>query len=112
MQKKSVFILKYFRNTNPTKKQGSPQCHSDTAVWGFLCLVPPDRVTGSNFSLENLAPLLLLLLLLLNFYWSIVALGFPVAGFPDSSVGKESACNIGDLHWIGFLGQEDPLEKG
>ena len=25
--------------------------------------------------------------------------------FPDSSVGKESACNAGDL------GQEDPLEK-
>jgi len=27
-------------------------------------------------------------------------------GFPDSSVGKESACNAGDLGW------EDPLEKG
>ena len=26
--------------------------------------------------------------------------------FPDSSVGKESACNAGDLGW------EDPLEKG
>ena len=30
--------------------------------------------------------------------------------FPDSSVGKESACNTGDPVW--FLGQEDPLEKG
>ena len=27
-------------------------------------------------------------------------------GFPDSSIGKESACNAGDLGW------EDPLEKG
>lgn len=30
--RKSVFILKYFRNANPTKKQGTPQSHSDTAV--------------------------------------------------------------------------------
>ena len=27
-------------------------------------------------------------------------------GFPGSSAGKESACNVGDLGW------EDPLEKG
>ena len=32
------------------------------------------------------------------------------AGFPDSSVGKETTCNAGDL--VQFLGQEDPLEKG
>ena len=31
-------------------------------------------------------------------------------GFPDSSVGKESACNVGDC--IRFLGWEDPQEKG
>ena len=31
------------------------------------------------------------------------------AGFPCSSVSKESACNAGDLG--SFLGQEDPLEK-
>jgi len=31
-------------------------------------------------------------------------------GFPDSSVGKASACNAG--HLVQFLGQEDPLEKG
>ena len=31
-------------------------------------------------------------------------------GFPDSSVGKESACNAGDP--VQFLGWEDPLEKG
>ena len=31
-------------------------------------------------------------------------------GFPDSSVGKESACNAGDPSR--FLGLEDPLEKG
>ena len=30
--------------------------------------------------------------------------------FPDSSVGKESTCNVGDL--VGFLGWEDLLEKG
>ena len=29
---------------------------------------------------------------------------------PDSSVGKESACNAGDP--VRFLGWEDPLEKG
>jgi len=27
-------------------------------------------------------------------------------GFPDSSLGKESACNAGDLGW------KDPQEKG
>ena len=31
-------------------------------------------------------------------------------GFPCGSVGKESACNAGDLGLI--LGWEDPLEKG
>ena len=31
-------------------------------------------------------------------------------GFPESSVGKESACNVGDL--VRFLGWEDPLDKG
>ena len=31
-------------------------------------------------------------------------------GFPSSSAGKESVCNVGDP--VGFLGQEDPLEKG
>ena len=42
-------------------------------------------------------------------------------GFPDSSVGKESACNAGELlknlpamqeTWVESLGWEDPLEKG
>ena len=31
-------------------------------------------------------------------------------GFPGGSVGKESACNAGDLDSI--LGWEDPLEEG
>ena len=31
------------------------------------------------------------------------------AHFPDSSVGKESALNAGEV-W--FLGQEDPMDKG
>ena len=33
-----------------------------------------------------------------------------VTGFPDSSVGKECACNAGDPSR--FLSPEDPLEKG
>ena len=33
-----------------------------------------------------------------------------IACVPGSSTGKESACNAGAL--VGFLGQEDPLEKG
>ena len=31
-------------------------------------------------------------------------------GFPGTSGGKESACNVGD--WVQSLGWEDPLEKG
>ena len=31
-------------------------------------------------------------------------------GFPDSSIGKESACIVGDPDR--FLGREDLLEKG
>ena len=34
----------------------------------------------------------------------------PLRGFPDSSVGKESACNAGDPGLT--LGRENPLEKG
>ena len=33
-----------------------------------------------------------------------------IMGFPRSSAGKESACNVGDLGSI--PGWEDPLEKG
>ena len=33
-----------------------------------------------------------------------------IGGFPGSSAGKESPCNVGDLVW--FLGGQDPLEKG
>ena len=33
-----------------------------------------------------------------------------IRGFPDSSAGKESACNAEDLG--SSLGWEDPLEKG
>ena len=35
---------------------------------------------------------------------------YNIIGFPDSSVGKESACNAGDPGSI--LGREDPLKKG
>ena len=33
-------------------------------------------------------------------------------GFPESSVGKESACNVGDPGLIPGSSREDPLEKG
>ena len=33
-------------------------------------------------------------------------------GFPDSSVGKESACNAGDLGLIPGLGRSPREEKG
>ena len=33
-------------------------------------------------------------------------------GFPEGSVGKESACNAGDIGDAGrSLGRKDPLEK-
>ena len=44
---------------------------------------------------------------------SLIALGKDGGkrgAFPDSSVGKKSACNAGDPGLI--LGREDPLEKG
>ena len=34
------------------------------------------------------------------------------SGFPDSSVGKESACNAGDLSWIPGLGRSPEEGKG
>ena len=42
-----------------------------------------------------------------------VEIRVPVAplGFPCSSVGKESACNAGELDWVRFLSWEGPLEK-
>ena len=35
-----------------------------------------------------------------------------VQGFPDSSVGKQSACDAMQELSVRFLGREDPLEKG
>ena len=32
-------------------------------------------------------------------------------GFPSGSDGKESSCNAGNQMQVGFLDQEDPLEK-
>ena len=32
-------------------------------------------------------------------------------GFPHSSLGKESACNVGDLGWIPGLGRSPAEEK-
>ena len=50
-------------------------------------------------------------------HWLLLSFGiimikhYPYSmGFPYSSVGKESACNAGDLGLIPGLG--DPLEKG
>ena len=33
-------------------------------------------------------------------------------GFPDSSVGKESTCSVGDLGWIPGLGRSPGEGKG
>ena len=43
--------------------------------------------------------------------FSVTPPGTTHRGFPDSSVGKESACSAGETP-VRFLGQEDPLEKG
>ena len=48
-------------------------------------------------------------LLILNMFVMFFEKHERAEGFPDSSVGKESACNVGDP---GSLGQEDLLEKG
>ena len=43
-------------------------------------------------------------------HWKKDRLPTPVClGLPGGSVGKESACNVGDL--VPSLGWEDPLEK-
>ena len=42
--------------------------------------------------------------------WSDLAAAAAVAGFPDGSDGKDSACNVGHLDLI--PGQEDPMERG
>ena len=34
---------------------------------------------------------------------------YMLSGFPDSSAGKESACNAGDP--VGFVGQKDLLDE-
>ena len=39
-----------------------------------------------------------------------LSVSFEVLGIPDSSVGKESACNAETP--VQFLGWKDPLEKG
>ena len=49
------------------------------------------------------------------YYWKnhsfeYMDLWWPSEGFPDSSVGKESAGN--EETPVRFLGHEDPLEKG
>ena len=44
--------------------------------------------------------------------WVISTLTILAWGFPDGSVGKESACNAGDTgDVVQSLGQEDPLQK-
>ena len=44
------------------------------------------------------------------YYKSHMVSDFLLLGFPDSSVGKESAYNAGEP--VQFFGQGDPLEKG
>ena len=46
----------------------------------------------------------------LDFSTSIIVVDQQSTGFPDSSVGKESTCNVET--WVQSLGWEDPLEKG
>ena len=41
---------------------------------------------------------------------NIKGLSYYRLGFPGSSAGKESTCNVGDL--VRSLGWEDPLVKG
>ena len=45
-----------------------------------------------------------------TFVGKVVSLLFNMLSRLDSSVGKESACNVGDP--VRFLGWEDPLQKG
>ena len=53
-------------------------------------------------------------MLLRGFYFFIQLFKLPLAflGFPDSSVGKESACNAGDLGLILGLGRSPGEGKG
>ena len=44
--------------------------------------------------------------------WSNLAAAAAFEGFPDSSVGKESACNSGDLGLIPGLGRSPGERKG
>ena len=46
----------------------------------------------------------------LDFCFANKSICITFSGFPDSSVGNESTCNVGDSSLI--LGQEDLLEKG
>ena len=47
---------------------------------------------------------------MMKYKWPII---MSYQGFPDSSVGKESACNAGDpRNSLQFLGREDLLKKG
>ena len=47
------------------------------------------------------------------YVYKCVCMGLPHSlGFPDSSIGKESACNEGDLGWIPGLGRSPGEGKG
>ena len=50
------------------------------------------------------------MLVLAGVYSQIWWVCYNFLGFPDTSVGKEFACNVGDLGRS--LGWDDPLEKG
>ena len=68
--------------------------------------------------LPDLSPVLFhcigCIMLLRGFYFFIQLFKLPLAflGFPDSSVGKESACNAGDLGLILGLGRSPGEGKG
>ena len=44
--------------------------------------------------------------------WLITIVFYTIMGFPDSSVGEESACNAGDLGLIPGLGRSPGEGKG
>ena len=44
--------------------------------------------------------------------WLITIVSYAIMGFPNSSVGKESACNAGDLGLILELGRSPGEGKG
>ena len=69
----------------------------------FSIVIIEIRVTGTEHSLS---------LLLLHIPFKILLGPCKIPDFPDSSVGKESACNTGDPSLIPGLGRSSGGGKG